>query len=90
MTKCEPLFEYLGKELHNSNIISILIDTRLSTLTINSKLPFGKTSYWIKANTVLEACKSKTKNNPKTTTSSSLPSTLVYETSITEPNEDTM
>ena len=32
------IFEYLNKELHNSNITSTLIDTSLSTLTIDEKL----------------------------------------------------
>ena len=32
------IFEYLDQELHNSNITSTLIDTRLSTLTIDGKL----------------------------------------------------
>ena len=52
---------------------STLIDTRLSTLTIDGKLeikyPLGKTSYWVKGNNALESCKSKTlENNPKTPT----------------------
>ena len=75
-TKKDPMsyiFEYLKKDLHNSSITSMLIDTRLSTLTINGKLetkyPSGKTSYWVKDNNALEICKSKTlENNPKTPT----------------------
>ena len=75
-TKKDPMnyiFEYLNKELHNSSITSTLIDTRLSTLTIDGKLeikyPLGKTSYWVKGNNALESCKSKTlENNPKTPT----------------------
>ena len=58
------IFEYLNRELHNSNITSILIDTRLSTLTIDGKLeikyPLGKAAYWITGNNALESCKSKT------------------------------
>ena len=58
------IFEYLNKELHNSNITSTLIDTRLSTLTIDGKLdikyPLGKASYWVKGNNALEYCKCKT------------------------------
>ena len=76
VTKKDPMnyiFEYLNKELHNSSITSTLIDTRLSTLTIDGKLeikyPLGKTSYWVKGNNALESCKSKTlENNPKTPT----------------------
>ena len=48
------IFEYLNKELHNPNITSTFIDTRLSTLTIDGKLeikyPLGKASYWVKGN----------------------------------------
>ena len=58
------IFEYLNKELHNSNITSTLIDTRLSTLTIDGKLdikyPLGKASYWVKGNNALESCNCKT------------------------------
>ena len=58
------IFEYLNKELRNSNISSTLVDARLSTLTIARKLeikyPSGKISYWVKGNNVLESCKSKT------------------------------
>ena len=67
------IFEYLNKELHNSSITSTLIDTRLSTLTIDGKLeikyPLGKTSSWVKGNNALESCNSKTlENKPKTPT----------------------
>ena len=34
----KSIYEYLNKELHNSNITYTLIDTRLSTLTIVGKL----------------------------------------------------
>ena len=48
------IFEYINKELHNLNITSTIIDTRLSTLTIDGKLeikyPLGKASYWVKGN----------------------------------------
>ena len=58
------IFEYLNKELHNSNITPILIDTRLSTLTIDGKLeikyPLGKASNWVKSNNALASSKSKT------------------------------
>ena len=89
------IFEYLNKELHNSNINSTVIDTRLSTLTTNRKLenkyPLGKTSYCVKGNNTLESCKSKTlENNPKMPTySPSLHSPLVYKTPIIESNENT-
>ena len=70
------IFEYLNKELHNSNITSTLIDTSLSTLTIDGKLEI---KYWI-----LESWKSKTPPS-----SPSLPTALNYETSIIESNKDT-
>ena len=41
VTKKDPMnyiFAYLNKELHNSSITFTLIDTRLSTLTIDRKL----------------------------------------------------
>ena len=81
--------------MYDSNIISPLIDSRLSTSTIDVKLqikyPFGKIPYWDKDNKVLETCKSKIlENNPKTLPSSpSLLSPLIYETPIIESNEDT-
>ena len=84
------IFEYLNKELHNPNITSTLIDTRLSTLTIDGKLeikyPLGKASYGLKAiNKALESCKSKTP-----TSSPSLSSPLNYETPMIESNKDTV
>ena len=43
------IFEYLNKELHNSNITFTLTDTRLSNLTIDGKLeikyPLGKATH---------------------------------------------
>ena len=79
------IFEYLNKELHNSIITPTLIDTRLSTLTIDGKLemkyPLGKASYRIKGNNALQSCKSKTPASSK-----SLPSPLDYETSVIESN----
>ena len=55
---------YLNKELHNSNITSTPIDTKLSTLSIDEKLeikyPLGKPCYWVKGNNALKFCKSKT------------------------------
>ena len=80
---------YLNKELHNSNITSTFIDTRLRTLTIDRKLeikyPLGKACYWVKGNNALESCKYKT-----LTSSPSLPSPLNYETPIIESNKDTV
>ena len=59
-TNLNSVFEYLNKELHNSNITF----TRLSTVTINGKLEIkyllGKADYWVKGNNALESCKSKT------------------------------
>ena len=79
------IFEYLNKKLHNSNITPTLIDTRLSTLTIDGKLeikyPVGKASYRIKGNNALQSCKSKTP-----TSSKSFSSPLDYETSIIKSN----
>ena len=58
------IFECLNKELHNTDITSTLIDSRLSTLTINEKLdikyPIGKALYWVKDNNALQSCKSET------------------------------
>ena len=83
------IFEYLNKELHNSDITSILIDTRLSTLPIDGKIEIkyslGKASYWVNGNNVLESCKSITP-----TSSPSLPSPLNYETPIIKSNEHTI
>ena len=56
--------------MHNSNITSTLIDTRLSALPIDGKL---------EGNNALESCKSKTP-----TSSPSLPSPVNYETPIIE------
>ena len=72
------IFEYLNKELHNWNITFTLIDTSLSTLTIDGKLE-------IKYPYALESFKSKTP-----TSSPSLPTPLIYETSIIESNKDTV
>ena len=46
-------FEYINRELKNSDITHILVDTRLSFLAVDGKLEIkyqsGKTSYWIRA-----------------------------------------
>ena len=60
------------------NITSALIDTSLSTLTIDRKLE-------IKYPYALESCKSKTPPS-----SPSLPTGLNYETPIIESNKDTV
>ena len=72
------IFEYLNKELHNLNITVRLIDTSLSTLTIDRKLE-------IKYPYALESCKSKTP-----TSSPPLRTPLNYETPIIESNKDTV
>ena len=72
------IFDYLNKELHNSNITSALIDTSLSTLTIDEKLE-------IKYPYALESSKSKTPPS-----SPSLPTALNCETPIIESNKDTV
>ena len=76
------IFEYLNKELHNSNITFTLTDTRLSNLTIDGKLeikyPLGKATYLVKDNNALESRKSKTPAS-----SPSLFSPRNYETPIT-------
>ena len=64
--------------MHLSNITSTLIDTCLSTLTIDGKLE-------IKYPDALECCKSKT-----LLSSASLSTALNYETPITESNKDTV
>ena len=75
------IFEYLNKELHNSNITFTLTDTRLSNLTIDGKLeikyPLGKATYLVKDNNALECRKSKTPAS-----SPSLFSPRNYETPI--------
>ena len=82
--------------MHKSNITSTLIDTRLITLTIEGKLEIKyllrKISYLIKGNNALESSISKTLENKLEipTSSPSLPSPIVYETSIIESNEDTV
>ena len=72
------IFEHRNKELHNSNITSPLIDTRLSILTIDGKLeikyPYG-----------LESGESIT-----STSLQSLPTQLNYETPIIESHKDTV
>ena len=56
------------------------------------KYLLGKTSYLIKGNNALESSISKTLENKLEipTSSPSLPSPIVYETSIIESNEDTV
>ena len=76
-------------------LLPSLTPDKVNILTIDWKLEIkyilGKTAYWVKVNNALESCKSKTENKPKTPTSSlSLASPLVYETPITESNEDTV
>ena len=84
-TNLNSVFEYLNKELHNSNITF----TRLSTVTINGKLEIkyllGKADYWVKGNNALESCKSKTP-----TSSPSLPFRFQYETPLIESNKYTV
>ena len=88
-TDVSSIFEYLKKDLHNSNITSILIDARLSTLTVDGKLeikyPLGKATYWVKDNNALASCKS---NSPMS--SPSLPSPLNSETPVIELNKNTV
>ena len=67
------IFEYINRELKNSDITHTLVDTRLSLLTVDGKLeikyPSGKTSYWIRAESEQDLSTSKTVGNSSTTSS---------------------
>ena len=67
------IFEYINRELKNSDITHTLVDTRLSLLTVDGKLeikyPSGKTSYWIRAESEQDLSPSKTVGNSSTTPS---------------------
>ena len=65
------IFEYMNRELKNSDIAHTLVDTRLSLLTVDGKLeikyPSGKTSYWIRTESEQDLSPSKTVGNSSTT-----------------------
>ena len=67
------IFEYINRELKNSDITHTLVDTRLSLLTVDGKLeikyPSGKTSYWITAESEQDLSTSKIVGNSSTTSS---------------------
>ena len=67
------IFEYINRELKNSDITHTLVDTILSLLTVDGKLeikyPSGKTSYWIRAESEQDLSPSKTVGNSSTTSS---------------------
>ena len=73
------IFEYINRELKNSDITHTLVDTRLSFLTVDGKLeikyPPGKTSHWIRAESEQDLSPSKTVGNISAT-----PSPLICET----------
>ena len=73
------IFEYINRELKNSDITHTLVDTRLSLLTVDGKLeikyPSGKTSYWIRAESEQDLSTSKTVGSSSTTSSR-----LIFET----------
>ena len=73
------IFEYINRELKNSDITHTLVDSRLSLLTVDGKLeikyPSGKTCYWIKAELEQDLSPSKTVGDSSTT-----PSPLICET----------
>ena len=65
------IFEYINRELKNSNITHTLVDTRFSLLNVDGKseikYPSGKTSYWIRAESEQDLSPSKTVGNSSTT-----------------------
>ena len=67
------IFEYINRELKNSDITHTLVNTRLTLLTVDGKLeikyPSGKTSYWIRAESEQDLSTSKTVGNSSTTSS---------------------
>ena len=58
------IFEYLNKNLTNSDSTHTQVKTRLSILTVDAKLdikyPSVKTSYWIRAKSKQDLSSSKT------------------------------
>ena len=75
------IFDYVNRELKNSNITHTLVDTRFSLLTVDGeseiKYPSGKTSYWIRAESEQDLSTSKAVGNSSTTSSP-----LICETPI--------
>ena len=64
------IFDYINRELKNSDITDTLVDIRLSLLTVDGKLeikyPSGKTSYWILAESEQDLSPSTTVGNSST------------------------
>ena len=58
------IFDYINKELRNSDITYTWVETRLSFLTVDGKLdityPSGKISYWVRAESKQDLSSSKT------------------------------
>ena len=79
------IFEYINRELRNSDITQTLVETRLSLLTVDGKLeikhPSGKTCYWVRAESEQDLCSSKTVGN-SSSTATPVASPLTCETPI--------
>ena len=58
------IFEYINKDLRNSDITHTWVETRLSFLTVDGKLDIiyssGKISYWVRAESKQDLSSSKT------------------------------
>ena len=84
------IFEYINRELRNSDITHTRVETRLSLLTIDVKLhikyPSGKTSYWIRAESEQDLFSSKTVGN-SFSMATLVASPLICETPIISSKE---
>ena len=84
------IFEYINRELRNSDITHTLVKTRLSLLAAGRKLeikyPFGKASYWIRAEFQQDLSSSKTVGN-SSSAATPVVSPLICETPIISSNK---
>ena len=88
-TKKKPdsnsIFEYINRELRNSDITHTLVETKLSLSTVDGKLeikcPFGKASYWIRAESEQDLSSSKIVGN-SSSTATPVVSSLICKTPI--------
>ena len=84
------IYDYINRELRNSDITHTLVETRLSRLTADGELeikcPFGKTPYWIRAKFGQDLSSSKTVGN-SSSTAAPLVSQLICETPIISSKE---
>ena len=84
------IFEYINRELRNSDITHTLVKTRLSLLAAGGKLeikyPFGKASYWIRAEFQQDLSSSKTVGN-SSSAATPVVSPLICETPIISSNK---